>query len=53
VEKAINQMEEVSANDESQTSGEVLSELLLSIKLTIPFKAESKNISKIAGTCNK
>jgi hypothetical protein len=54
VEKTINQMDEISANDESQTSDEILTELSVSIKLTIPFKAEAKTLAKqLAPATNK
>lgn len=46
MEKAITQMEEDTAKDNSQTSGEIVAELLLSLTLTKQFKAEAKTLAK-------
>lgn len=46
MEKAITQMEEATAKDNSQTSGEIVAELLLSLTLTKQFKAEAKTLAK-------
>jgi diguanylate cyclase len=46
MEKAITQMEVTSTTKNSQTAGEIVAELLLSIKLAKPFKAEAKTLAK-------
>ncbi|KKN66480.1 hypothetical protein LCGC14_0470840 [marine sediment metagenome] len=50
MELAISQMEATSGKDTSQTSGEIVSGLLQSLKLTKPFKAETKTLSKKLNT---
>ena len=45
MEKAIARMEVNKAKDETQTSGEVLSELLKSLKLRKPFKADARKLA--------
>tara|TARA_R110001606_G_scaffold399310_1_gene584673 strand:+ start:4383 stop:6023 length:1641 start_codon:yes stop_codon:yes gene_type:complete len=46
MEKAITQMEETSSKDNSQTAGETVAELLLSLKLAKPFKTEAQKLAK-------
>lgn len=46
METAITQMEESTTKDNSQTAGQILAELLLSLKLAKPFKAEAKTLAK-------
>jgi len=46
MEKAITQMEVAPSTDNSQTAGEIIAELLLSLKLVKPFKAEAKTLAK-------
>jgi diguanylate cyclase len=46
MEKAINQMESNSSKNNSQTAGEIIAELLTSLKLVKPFKAEAKILAK-------
>ena len=46
MEKAITQMEETTVKDNGQTAGEIVAELLLSLKLAKQFKAEVKTLAK-------
>tara|TARA_R110002050_G_scaffold9504_1_gene32994 strand:- start:131162 stop:132790 length:1629 start_codon:yes stop_codon:yes gene_type:complete len=46
MEKAITQMESSSNKDNGQTAGQIIAELLLSLKLAKPFKAEAKTLAK-------
>lgn len=46
MEKAITQMESASNKNTSQTAGEIISELLTSLTLAKPFKAEAKSLAK-------
>lgn len=46
MEKAITQMEAASSKGNTQTTGEIIAELLTSLKLAKPFKAEAKILAK-------
>lgn len=46
MEKAITRMESASSKSNAQTPGEIIAELLISLKLTKPFKAEAKTLAK-------
>lgn len=46
MEQAIGKMESTKTKDETQNAGEILSDLLKSLKLKKPFKSEAKDLAK-------
>ena len=46
MEKAISQMESQTSKNDAQSAGEIIAELLLSLKLAKPFKADAKSLAK-------